>query len=60
MECVNNVISMFVSELKAADIVFELIITESFKELEITDVYVDPSRLAQVFINLLTNAISMF
>jgi len=60
MDCVNNVISMFVSELKAADIAFELIVTESFKELEIADVYVDPSRLAQVFINLLTNAISMF
>ena len=51
---------MLVSELKAADIAFELIVTESFKELHVTDVYVDPSRLAQVFINLLTNAISMF
>lgn len=48
---------MFTAEMKTAGIAFDLQIMSSFTDLQVHDVYVDPSRLAQVFINLLTNAI---
>ena len=54
---VEEAMSMFQAELKSADIALKFEIHESFTRLGVDTVYVDPSRLAQVLINLMTNAI---
>lgn len=56
-ETVEEALSMFRAELKTAHIALKYEIHESFTRLMVDTVYVDPSRLAQVFINLMTNAI---
>ncbi|RDW87909.1 hypothetical protein BP5796_03603 [Coleophoma crateriformis] len=45
------------SELAANDIKFSVTQTSSYQELELRWVLLDPSRLTQILINLLTNAI---
>lgn len=48
---------MFQVEMKNADIQLQLETESTFQDMAIDRVYIDPSRLTQVFINLLTNAI---
>lgn len=57
LSVVRETLSMFQVEMKNADIQIELDLETSFHDLSVDRVYVDPSRLTQVFINLLTNAI---
>jgi PAS domain S-box-containing protein len=54
---VHKVLKMFEAELKTADITFELKFDSSFSSLGIDWVRLDPHRLSQVLINLMTNAI---
>lgn len=54
---VHKVLKMFEAELKTADITFELKFDLSYSSLRIDWVRLDPHRLSQVLINLLTNAI---
>lgn len=54
---IQKVLRMFESELNANDIRGEFHIEKSFKDLEIDLVRLDHSRLTQVLINLMTNAI---
>ena len=54
---VHKVLKMFEAELKTADIKMELRIDPSFTALRFDWVRLDPHRLAQVLINLVTNAI---
>ena len=49
---------MYAAELQNASIEATLSIDDSLKQLEVEDVILDSSRLLQVMINLLTNAIS--
>ncbi|EHY57185.1 hypothetical protein HRR83_002679 [Exophiala dermatitidis] len=53
----RKVVKMFEAELKTADIQVELNIDPSFKSLGLDWVRLDPHRLSQVLINLMTNAI---
>ncbi len=48
---------MFESECQRADLTIRFEIAENFHEMDIDWLYVDPSRVLQVLINLLTNAI---
>ncbi|MCJ1302114.1 hypothetical protein MMC08_004915 [Hypocenomyce scalaris] len=54
---VQRALKMFEGELLTADIAMEFRVDESFRNLNIDWVRVDPSRLLQVLINLITNAI---
>lgn len=54
---VENVFRMFESELKSNDITGEFQIDKSYLDLDIDWYKLDPSRLRQVMINLMTNAI---
>lgn len=54
---VQKVLKMFEAELKTADIKMELSIDDSFTSQRIGWVRLDPYRLSQVLINLMTNAI---
>lgn len=54
---VHKVLKMFEAELKTADITFELKYDPSFSSLQVSWVRLDPHRLSQVLINLMTNAI---
>ncbi|OAP64288.1 hypothetical protein AYL99_00260 [Fonsecaea erecta] len=54
---VHKVLKMFEAELKTADIRLDLIIDTSFANRRIDWVRIDPHRLSQVLINLMTNAI---
>ncbi|KAK5051510.1 hypothetical protein LTR84_003162 [Exophiala bonariae] len=54
---VHKVLKMFDAELKTADITFELEYDTSLSALNIGWVRLDPHRLSQVLINLMTNAI---
>lgn len=49
---------MYTAELQNASIEAKLSIDDSLEKLEVEDVILDSSRLLQVLINLLTNAIS--
>lgn len=53
----RKVVKMFEAELKTADIRMEINIESSYKTMGIDWVRLDPHRLAQVLINLMTNAI---
>lgn len=53
----HKVLKMFEAELKTADIRLELKISSSLSTLGIDWVRLDPHRLSQVLINLMTNAI---
>jgi PAS domain S-box-containing protein len=54
---VQRALKMFESELVAHDIEFEFLVDESFERHSVKWVRMDPSRLRQVLINLMTNAI---
>ncbi|EXJ87447.1 hypothetical protein A1O3_04407 [Capronia epimyces CBS 606.96] len=53
----RKVLKMFEAELKTADIRMEVNIEPSFRTMSIDWVRLDPHRLSQVLINLMTNAI---
>lgn len=57
VKAVQQTLKMFQSELLAHDIEFEFILDGSFEALDIKWAKFDPSRLGQVLINLMTNAI---
>ncbi|KAF2839264.1 hypothetical protein M501DRAFT_933958 [Patellaria atrata CBS 101060] len=57
LNVVQRALKMFEGELVTADIEMTFIIDDSFKELGIDWVRLDPSRVLQVLINLTTNAI---
>lgn len=57
LKTVKETASMFDAEMKATDITFHFHSETSLQELGIDWVFLDPSRLTQVLINLLTNAI---
>ena len=57
MLVVRKVLKMFDAELKTADIKLELRVDPTFDTLENAWVKLDPHRLSQVLINLMTNAI---
>ena len=54
---VQNVIKMFEAELNSNEITGDFRIEDSYRELQVDWVKLDPSRLRQVLINLMTNAI---
>ncbi|KAG5994484.1 hypothetical protein E4U43_003229 [Claviceps pusilla] len=57
VKVVQLALKMFEPELAAHDIEFEFKVDESFERHGISWVKLDPSRLSQVLINLMTNAI---
>lgn len=57
LKTVKETVSMFDAEMKATDITCHFRVESSLLELNIDWVFLDPSRLTQVLINLLTNAI---
>ncbi|KAF9692005.1 hypothetical protein EKO04_010164 [Ascochyta lentis] len=57
LEMINSVIDMFAPELDSNSIRHEVKTDESLSNLSIRHVYLEPSRVTQIFINLLTNAI---
>ncbi|RDW82507.1 putative histidine kinase M3YPp [Coleophoma cylindrospora] len=54
---IKNALKMFEGELQSNDMELKLEVEESFSELSINWLKLDPSRLLQVLINLTTNAI---
>lgn len=54
---VQNVLKMFETELNSHDISGEFRIEQSYRDLDVDWIKLDPSRLRQVLINLMTNAI---
>lgn len=56
-EVVHRVLKMFSGELESSDISVDFSINDSYRELAVEWVKLDPSRLQQVLINLTTNAI---
>ncbi|KAL5381608.1 hypothetical protein DPSP01_007056 [Paraphaeosphaeria sporulosa] len=54
---VSSISSIFQAELKSNNIRYSVISDPSLARLDIQYVYLDPSRVTQIFINLLTNAI---
>ncbi|GKU21771.1 unnamed protein product [Fusarium langsethiae] len=54
---VERVVKMFESEMVAKDISLEIQIPQEFNDLAVDWVAMDPSRVLQILINLMTNAI---
>ena len=54
---VDSIVSIFEAELKTHSIDCSIIPDPSFVDLAVEQVYLDSSRVTQVFINLMTNAI---
>ncbi|GAB7349504.1 hypothetical protein MBLNU459_g0212t2 [Dothideomycetes sp. NU459] len=54
---VEQALKMFTAELSHADIKTEVNVRESYEEFGVDWVMLDPSRILQIIINLLTNAI---
>lgn len=54
---VEGVLRMFAAEFAANQISVDSQVTESYGQFEVDWVSLDPSRLTQIFINLITNAI---
>ncbi|KAF2272076.1 uncharacterized protein EI97DRAFT_386612 [Westerdykella ornata] len=57
VKLINTIVSIFEAELKTKQITYNVIPDPSLSELNIRHVYLDPSRVTQIFINLITNAI---
>ncbi|CAI6342165.1 unnamed protein product [Periconia digitata] len=53
----SHAVKMFESEAKAADVDMTLHIDSSFRDLQVDWMSLDPTRLLQVLINLITNAL---
>ncbi|KJX93202.1 histidine kinase-group XI protein [Zymoseptoria brevis] len=53
----KRALRLFEGELQQADIVLNLVVDQSYKNQKINYVSLDPTRLLQILINLLTNAI---
>jgi signal transduction histidine kinase/CheY-like chemotaxis protein len=53
----SHAVKMFESEAKAAGVDMALHIDQSYRDLEVVWVSLDPTRLLQVLINLITNAL---
>ncbi|KAF1913763.1 hypothetical protein BDU57DRAFT_558724 [Ampelomyces quisqualis] len=56
-ELINSVIAMFDKELQSKAIMPKVTAEPSIADLRIDHLHLDPSRVTQIFINLLTNAI---
>jgi signal transduction histidine kinase len=54
---IDSIMNMFRAELESHSIRHKVVADPSLSDLAIDQVYLDPSRVTQVFINLLTNAI---
>jgi PAS domain S-box-containing protein len=54
---VDSIVNIFQAELKTHKISYKITPDPSFLDLNIDHLFLDPSRVTQVFINLLTNAI---
>ncbi|KAH6621951.1 glycosyl hydrolase family 88-domain-containing protein [Boeremia exigua] len=54
---VKHAVKMFDSEAKAADVDLVFVVDQSYRDLEIEWMSLDPTRVLQILINLLTNAI---
>lgn len=54
---VKGALKMFEGELASHDIDLEFVLEESYKRVAIDWVMIDPSRVTQILVNLLTNAI---
>ncbi|KAH7086354.1 histidine kinase-like ATPase [Paraphoma chrysanthemicola] len=54
---VASIVNIFEAEMKSNRISYQIHSASSLANLDIDYVYLDPSRLTQIFINLLTNAI---
>ncbi|KAF1955204.1 hypothetical protein CC80DRAFT_415608 [Byssothecium circinans] len=57
LQIVQRALKMFEGEVRTAGIQMEFVIDDSFKDLDVDWVKLDPSRVLQVLINLTTNAI---
>lgn len=57
VQLVRNATKMFEAELKRTDMALEIREEESIRELNVEWTLLDPSRVLQIFINLMTNAI---
>lgn len=57
LNVVQTALKMYEGEVQTAGITMEFVVSDSFKELDIDWVKLDPSRILQVLINLTTNAI---
>lgn len=53
----NSIVNIFEAELKSNRIVYSIVDDQSLARLNVNYLLLDPSRVTQVFINLLTNAI---
>lgn len=56
-ELLDKALKMFEGEIGSADIDVGIVVDKSYEIMNIEEVVLDPSRLLQVLINLLTNAI---
>ncbi|KAK4543510.1 hypothetical protein LTR36_005404 [Oleoguttula mirabilis] len=54
---ISKALRVFEIQLQTADVSLRYLVKDSYKDLGIDWVYLDPSRLVQVLINLITNAI---
>jgi CheY-like chemotaxis protein len=54
---IDSVVNIFEAELKSNGIHYDVVPDASIVDLAVDRVYLDPSRVTQIFINLLTNAI---
>ncbi|KAL5117294.1 hypothetical protein ACEQ8H_004853 [Pleosporales sp. CAS-2024a] len=57
LQVVQRALKMFQGEVQTAGIEMQFVLTDSFKKLNVDWVKIDPSRVLQVLINLITNAI---
>ncbi|KAJ4373075.1 hypothetical protein N0V83_003366 [Neocucurbitaria cava] len=53
----KHAVKMFEAEAKAADVDISYVVDQSYRDMQVDWVSLDPTRLLQVLINLLTNAI---
>jgi signal transduction histidine kinase/CheY-like chemotaxis protein len=53
----RNAVKMFNAEARAADIDLSLVVDQSYRDLNLDWASLDPTRVLQILINLLTNAI---
>lgn len=57
MKLISSIVRIFEAELKSNNIRHHIDSDRSLSQLDVDYVYLDPSRVTQIFINLLTNAI---